>query len=69
MRKLGFLVATLLAASFPAVAQQPYPQDYRPDIGGHSRHMHRDWSGQEGRHVHNPCWEWDPALGWVWICH
>jgi hypothetical protein len=30
--------------------------------------MHRDWSQQEGRHVHNVCWEWNPGVGWVWVC-
>jgi hypothetical protein len=70
MKKFPFLIAALaVAISLPASAQQSYPQDYRPDIGGHSRHGHRDWSQQEGQHKHNVCWDWDLAKGWVWICH
>jgi hypothetical protein len=69
MRKLAlFAVASVLAASsLPAAAQ--YRNQYADqDIGGHYRHMHRDWSQQEGRHVHNVCWQWDPGGGWVWVC-
>lgn len=66
MRKVTFLVAALsLVTSLPAIAQQR-AQDQ--DIGGHYRHMHRDWSQQEGRHTHNVCWQWDPGAGWVWVC-
>lgn len=69
MRKLMLLLAgALLATGVPALAQQQTPQNYRPDIGGHARHGHRDWSQQENRHVHNVCWEWDASKGWVWVC-
>lgn len=61
MRKVTLLVAALLMTSLSAVAHTPQA------VGGHYRHMHRDWS-QQGRHVHNVCWEWDPAEGWVWVC-
>jgi len=36
-------------------------------IGGHWRHMHRDWS-TPGHHVHSVCYEWDELLGWQWMC-
>ena len=69
MRKLTFAIGALqLALSLPASAQSYRHYGYSQDIGGHSRHMHRDWSGQAGRHVHNVCWEWNPDVGWVWIC-
>lgn len=68
MHKITFLVAALLlGASLPAAAQG-YRGDGEQDVGGHYRHMHRDWSQQEGRHTHNVCWEWDPGRGWVWVC-
>ncbi len=63
MRKIAFLIAALsLATSLPAMAHIPQ------DVGGHYRHMHRDWSQQQGGHTHNVCWEWDPGEGWVWVC-
>ncbi|MEK4035797.1 hypothetical protein WOC76_04455 [Methylocystis sp. IM3] len=68
MREIAFLIAALsLAISVPAIAQG-YREGDEQDIGGHYRHMHRDWSRQEGRHVHSVCWEWDPGEGWVWVC-
>lgn len=68
--RLSIAVICIVASGFSAKAQDFYRSyDYRPDVGGHSRHMHRDWSEQAGRHVPNACWEWDVALGWVWICH
>jgi hypothetical protein len=65
MRKASFLIAALsLAISLPAMAQGYRGYGNEQDIGGHSRHMHRDWSQQEGRHVHNVCWNWDVGQGW-----
>jgi hypothetical protein len=72
MRKLSLLIAAvLLAAAAPAMAQSDEHREHSTmqHIGGHSRHMHRDWSEQEGRHVHNACWDWDVAHGWVWNCN
>ncbi|GLI93758.1 hypothetical protein LMG27198_27500 [Methylocystis echinoides] len=70
MKKLASLIAVLtFSATLPAAAHPSYAQPNRPDIGGHSRHMHRDWSQQLGQHTHNACWEWDLERGWVWICH
>lgn len=67
MRKAKLsMAALLLVMSLPAMAQSEREQDQ--DIGGHYRHMHRDWSQQEGRHTHNVCWQWDAGKGWVWIC-
>lgn len=69
MRKLILLTAaSLLAATSVAMAQASSSNGNEQDIGGHFRHMHRDWSQQEGRHVHNVCWEWNPGVGWVWVC-
>lgn len=69
MRKIKFLIAAIsLAASLPAMAQNYRGDGDGQDVGGHYRHMHRDWSQQEGRHVHNVCWQWDPGNGWVWVC-
>lgn len=61
MGKLALWTAAfvLAVAGPPAMAQ---------DVGGHYRHMHRDWSQQQGRHTHSVCWEWDPGKGWVWVC-
>ncbi len=67
MLKLVLLTAaSFLAVTGLAMAQASSQQDQ--DVGGHYRHMHRDWSQQEGRHTHNVCWEWDPGQGWVWVC-
>ncbi len=67
MLKLVLLTAaSFLAVTGLAMAQANSQQDQ--DVGGHYRHMHRDWSQQEGRHTHNVCWEWDPGQGWVWVC-
>lgn len=71
MQKLSLLIAALsLAASVPAMAQSEEHREHSAmqHIGGHYRHMHRDWSPVEGHHVHNVCWEWDLAEGWVWVC-
>jgi hypothetical protein len=69
MRKLALWTAAsfLAATGFPVMAQNS-ARGTDQDIGGHFRHMHRDWSQQEGRHVHNVCWEWNPGVGWVWKC-
>lgn len=72
MRSLPFFVAALvLAANVPAKAQSDEHREHSAmqHIGGHWRHSHRDWSQQEGRHVHNVCWNWDPAAGWIWNCN
>ncbi|GLI95127.1 hypothetical protein LMG27198_41190 [Methylocystis echinoides] len=72
MRKLSLSIAALLfAASGPAMAQSDENREHSAmqHIGGHYRHMHRDWSGQEGRHTHSVCWNWDPGHGWVWSCN
>jgi|UPI00056D9290 Spy/CpxP family protein refolding chaperone len=72
MRKLTLLIAALsLASSLPAMAQSASNtrQGDRQDIGGHFRYQHRDWSKQEGHHVHSVCWDWDPGEGWVWDCN
>ncbi len=71
MRKLLlFVTASLLAANAPAMAQSEEHREHSAmqHIGGHWRHGHRDWSQQEGRHVHNVCWDWDATQGWVWNC-
>lgn len=71
MRKVTFLIAALsLATSLPAMAQSEEHREHSAmqHIGGHYRHMHRDWSQQEGRHTHSVCWDWDPGEGWVWNC-
>lgn len=66
--------AFLFAATLPAIAQSDAQREENrrhsamQHIGGHWRHGHRDWSQQEGRHVHNVCWDWDAAQGWVWVC-
>ncbi|MEK4033676.1 hypothetical protein WOC76_15675 [Methylocystis sp. IM3] len=69
MRKIMFLIVALPLASSPQAMAQTYrSQGDEQDVGGHYRHMHRDWSQQKGRHAHNVCWEWDPGRGWVWAC-
>ncbi len=72
MRKLSILVAgCLLASAVPASASHEENRKHSAmqHIGGHARHMHRDWSGSQGRgHVHNICWDWDALEGWVWTC-
>jgi hypothetical protein len=69
MRKIASLIAaTALVIGLPAMAQGYRGGGVEQDVGGHYRHMHRDWSQQSGRHVHNVCWEWDPGAGWVWVC-
>jgi hypothetical protein len=71
MRKLAFLIAALsLAGNFSAMAHDDTSRDHSAmqHIGGHYRHMHRDWSQDQGRHVHNVCWQWDIADGWIWTC-
>lgn len=54
----------------PVIAQSEEHREHSAmqHIGGHWRHSHRDWSQQENRHVHNVCWDWDAAQGWVWNC-
>ncbi len=58
------------AAAGSAMAQSEEHREHSamPHIGGHWRHGHRDWSQQEGRHVHNVCWDWDAVRGWIWVC-
>lgn len=71
MGKLSLLAAaSLLIATSSANAQSEEHRAHSAmqHIGGHWRHGHRDWSEQEGRHVHNVCWDWDAAKGWVWNC-
>ncbi len=69
MHNLTLLTAaSLLATTSLAMAQASRSYGDEQDIGGHYRHMHRDWSQQEGHHVHNACWEWNPGAGWVWVC-
>jgi hypothetical protein len=72
MRKLSLVIVASLAATLPAMAQSEEHREHSAmqHIGGHYRHMHRDWSGTEGRgHVHSVCWDWDVAEGWVWNCN
>jgi hypothetical protein len=70
-RRPLLIVASLLAANAPAMAQSDENREHSamPHIGGHYRHLHRDWSQQEGRHRHSVCWNWDLRRGWVWICN
>jgi len=72
MARLSFpLVVSLFIASAPAMAQSEEHREHSAmqHIGGHGRHMHRDWSETGGRgHVHNICWQWDAVEGWVWTC-
>jgi hypothetical protein len=73
MPKFSLLIAAaLLATSLPAMAQSEEHREHSAmqHIGGHWRHQHRDWSGSSGQpaHVHNVCWDWDVARGWVWNC-
>lgn len=74
MHKLSLVIAgLLLVATLPAIAQDGAADRARHSAmqhqGGHSRHMHRDWSGTGGRgHAHNVCWEWDIINGWEWVC-
>ncbi len=72
MSKISLVTAALLfMATLPAIAQSEESRRHSAmqHLGGHWRHGHRDWSGSEGRsHVHNVCWEWDPAQGWQWVC-
>ncbi len=69
MRKLSLLIpAAFLVAASPVAAHDLGSAAY-PHIGGHYRHMHRDWSGIGGRgHVHSICWRWDNVEGWEWVC-
>ncbi|WP_424363239.1 hypothetical protein [Methylocystis parvus] len=72
MRKISiFIAASMLATTAPAMAQSEERREHSAmqHIGGHWRHSHRDWSEQEGRHVHSVCWDWDAAQGWVWTCN
>lgn len=70
-KTLLVIAATLVVATLPAMAQSEERRRHSamPHIGGHYRHMHRDWSDAQGRgHVHNICWQWDPVEGWEWVC-
>ncbi len=72
MQIIPMLVAiAMLALILPAMAQSAAHREESAmqDIGGHFRHMHRDWSGHKGRHVNSVCWDWDPGEGWVWNCN
>jgi hypothetical protein len=69
MRNAALLIAALsLAGNLPAMAHDSRDHSAMQHIGGHYRHMHRDWSQDRGQHVHNICWQWDVAEGWVWTC-
>jgi hypothetical protein len=64
------LIASWLALAGLAVAQSEEHREHSAmqHLGGHWRHSHRDWSQQEGRHVHSVCWDWDAGRGWGWVC-
>jgi hypothetical protein len=73
MRKLTLLlIATLLIAAPPALAQRAGPAPNSGDIqayGGPWRYQHRDWS--RPGHPLDPgvCWYWnDRASEWKWEC-
>lgn len=69
---LSVTALVFFVTSLPAVAQTQEHREHSSmqHLGGHWRHSHRDWSGAGGRgHVHNVCWEWDHAQGWVWTCN
>ncbi len=69
MLKLSIALATMLALSVPAMAQEMQEQDPQTHgmvPGGHSRHGHRDWS-TPGQHRHNVCWHLHKGQ-WVWVC-
>lgn len=69
-KRLTMMAAILLATTLPAASQSEEHREHSAmqHLGGHYRHMHRDWSKQQGRHVHSVCWDWDEGEGWVWIC-
>ncbi|MBL1256631.1 hypothetical protein [Methylocystis sp. Sn-Cys] len=69
-KRLMMMAALLLATTLPAASQSLEHREHSAmqHLGGHYRHMHRDWSGEKGRHVHSVCWDWDEGEGWVWIC-
>ncbi len=69
MLRLSIALATMLSLSVPAMAQgmdEHDPQIHGMVLGGHGRHMHRDWS-TPGQHRHNVCWHLH-HVRWVWVC-
>jgi hypothetical protein len=64
MLKALLVPIAMLALVIPAAAHDPQIHGMTP--GGHSRHMHRDWSTPQ-QHKHNPCWH-NHRGKWAWVC-